>query len=110
MPPEDKDAALFPRRFGGRWAMLHRLVPGFPGVRANIWLSYSPDLKHWGDHCVVLDARRGAWWDANKIGLSPQPIETPEGWLIIDPVGRTLVCPGGGQTKVRPTGSEEKIV
>jgi predicted GH43/DUF377 family glycosyl hydrolase len=82
-PPEDKDAALFPRRFNGRWAMLHRPVPGFPGARANIWLSFSLDLKHWGDHCVVLEARRGAWWDANKIGLSPQPIETPEGWLII---------------------------
>ena len=24
MPPDDKDAALFPIRFGGRWAMLHR--------------------------------------------------------------------------------------
>ncbi|HWQ36640.1 MAG TPA: glycosidase [Blastocatellia bacterium] len=83
MPPEDKDAALFPRRFGGRWAMLHRPVPGFPGTRANIWLSYSPDLKHWGDHCVALEARRGAWWDANKIGLSPPPVETPEGWLVI---------------------------
>ncbi|HYN24376.1 MAG TPA: glycosidase, partial [Pyrinomonadaceae bacterium] len=51
--------------------------------RANIWISFSPDLKHWGDHTVVLEARRGAWWDANKIGLSPQPLETPEGWLII---------------------------
>jgi predicted GH43/DUF377 family glycosyl hydrolase len=83
MPPEDKDAALLPRRINGRWALLHRPVPGFAGTKANIWLSYSPDLKHWGDHCVVLEARRGAWWDANKIGLSPQPIETPEGWLII---------------------------
>ncbi|MFW5902234.1 MAG: glycosidase, partial [Thermodesulfobacteriota bacterium] len=27
MPPEDKDAALFPVRFSGRWAMLHRPVP-----------------------------------------------------------------------------------
>ena len=26
MPPEDKDAALFPRRFDGRWAMIHRPV------------------------------------------------------------------------------------
>ncbi|MFN9938876.1 MAG: glycosidase, partial [bacterium] len=24
MPPEDKDAALFPRRFGGRYALIHR--------------------------------------------------------------------------------------
>jgi len=83
MPPEDKDAALLPRRINGRWVLLHRPVPVFAGAKANIWLSYSPDLKHWGDHGVVLEARSGAWWDANKIGLSPQPIETPEGWLII---------------------------
>jgi predicted GH43/DUF377 family glycosyl hydrolase len=83
MPPEDKDAALFPRRFGGRWALLHRPIANYPANKANIWLSFSPDLKHWGDHSVVLEARRGAWWDANKIGLSPPPIETPEGWLII---------------------------
>ncbi|HEY6121684.1 MAG TPA: hypothetical protein VIV66_17135 [Pyrinomonadaceae bacterium] len=83
MPPEDKDAALFPRRFNGRWALLHRPIANFPANRANIWISFSPDMKHWGDHTVVLEARRGAWWDANKIGLSPQPIETPEGWLII---------------------------
>jgi predicted GH43/DUF377 family glycosyl hydrolase len=82
MPPEDKDAAVFPRKFGGRYAMLHRPVSaGSSG--AHIWLSFSPDLKHWGDHHVVLNARRGAWWDANKIGLSPPPLETPEGWLIL---------------------------
>jgi predicted GH43/DUF377 family glycosyl hydrolase len=83
MPPDDKDAALFPRRFAGRWALIHRPIGTFPANRANIWVSFSPDLKHWGDHTVVLEARRGAWWDANKIGLSPQPIETNEGWLII---------------------------
>jgi predicted GH43/DUF377 family glycosyl hydrolase len=26
MPPDDKDAAIFPVRFNGRWAMLHRPV------------------------------------------------------------------------------------
>ena len=31
----------------------------------------SPDLKNWGEHKLVLAARRGSWWDANKIGLSP---------------------------------------
>jgi len=83
MPPEDKDAALFPRRFDGRWALIHRPISTYPTLRANIWISFSPDLKHWGDHTVLLEARQGAWWDATKIGLSPPPIETPEGWLII---------------------------
>ncbi len=83
MPPEDKDAALFPKRFDGRWALIHRPISTYPTLRANIWISFSPDLKHWGDHTVLLEARQGAWWDATKIGLSPPPIETPEGWLII---------------------------
>jgi predicted GH43/DUF377 family glycosyl hydrolase len=94
MSPEDKDAALFPRKIEGRWALLHRPVGAhYPGNKANIWLSFSPDLSHWGDHCSVLEARRGAWWDANKIGLSPPPIETAEGWLII--YHGVRVTPGG---------------
>ena len=31
----------------------------------------------------MLPARKGAWWDANKVGLSPPLIETPRGWLMI---------------------------
>lgn len=81
MPPEDKDAAVFPRRFGGRWAMIHRPSPLRGG--AHMWLSWSPDLRHWGDHKVLLEARDGAWWDAGKIGLGPPPLETPEGWLVM---------------------------
>ena len=83
MPPEDKDAALFPVRFNGRWAMIHRPVSGFQGVDAHIWISFSPDLKHWGDHRILIQARTGAWWDARKIGLSPPPLKTEEGWLIL---------------------------
>ena len=83
MPPEDKDAALFPVKFKGRYAMLHRPVPASGEVGKHIWISFSPDLKYWGDHQVVLTARRGGWWDANKIGLSPPPLETSEGWLIL---------------------------
>jgi len=81
MPPEDKDAALLPHRIGGYWALIHRPVTTRLG--AHIWISYSPDLRHWGSHRLILAAREGAWWDANKIGLSPPPIETEEGWLMI---------------------------
>jgi len=83
MPPEDKDAALFPVRFNGSWAMLHR--PSSTGTRlgAHIWISFSPDLRHWGEHRIVIRAREGGWWDANKIGLSPPPLQIPEGWLVL---------------------------
>ena len=55
MPPEDKDAAVFPCRFGKRFAMIHRPV-SFGSSGAHIWLSFSPDLIHWGDHHVLLHA------------------------------------------------------
>src|SRR5467141_276491 len=80
MSPDDKDAALLPRRINGFWALIHR--PMTP-LGAHIWISYSPDLRHWGNHKLMLEARRGAWWDANKIGMSPPPIETSRGWLMI---------------------------
>jgi predicted GH43/DUF377 family glycosyl hydrolase len=80
MPPEDKDAALLPRRINGYWALIHRPVTP---TGAHMWISSSPDLQHWGRHKVILEARRGGWWDANKIGLCSPPIETPKGWLTI---------------------------
>ncbi len=82
LPPENKDAALFPVQFGGRWAMIHRPVPGMsPGAHA--WIAFSPDLRHWGDHRVLLTARSGPWWDAGKVGLSAPPLRTEEGWLML---------------------------
>jgi predicted GH43/DUF377 family glycosyl hydrolase len=80
MQPEDKDAALLPRRVGGLWALIHRPVTT---LGAHMWISYSPDLRHWGGHKIILEARRGGWWDANKIGLCSPPIETEKGWLTI---------------------------
>ena len=80
MQPEDKDAALLPRRIDGNWALIHRPVTT---QGAHMWISYSPDLRHWGSHKIMLSARRGGWWDANKIGLCSPPIETAKGWLTI---------------------------
>jgi len=80
MAPDDKDAAMLPYRIGGNWALIHRPASA---PRVHMWISYSPDLQHWGNHTMMLESRMGAWWDANRIGLSPPPIETPQGWLVI---------------------------
>ncbi|HEX7809644.1 MAG TPA: glycosidase, partial [Thermoanaerobaculia bacterium] len=80
MQPDDKDAALLPRRIDGMFALVHRPVAD---TGAHVWISYSPDLRSWGNHQMMLPARRGGWWDANKVGLSPPLIETPGGWLMI---------------------------
>ena len=82
MPPDDKDAALLPHRINGQWVLIHRPVSQMMET-ADMWISYSTDLTHWGDHKTMLGARRGGWWDAYKIGLSPQPVETEQGWLVI---------------------------
>src|SRR5680860_1351223 len=39
------------------------------------------DFTRWGS--ILPPARSGGWWDANKIGLSPPPLRTEEGWLIM---------------------------
>jgi len=80
MQPDDKDAALMPRRIDGSFALLHRPMTD---QGAHIWMSFSPDLRNWGAHKLILQARRGGWWDANKVGLSPPLIETPRGWLVL---------------------------
>jgi len=80
MQPEDKDAVLLPRRIDGSWALIHRPVTS-PG--SHMWISYSSNLRQWGSHKLMLKARLGAWWDANKIGLATPPVETPKGWLVI---------------------------
>jgi len=80
MQPDDKDAALLPRRINGNFALLHRPMTD---SGAHVWISFSPDLRNWGGHKLVLRARKGGWWDANKVGLSPPLIETPDGWLML---------------------------
>jgi predicted GH43/DUF377 family glycosyl hydrolase len=83
MPPEDKNAALFPRRINGQWVLIHRPVTTHGTSTADVWLSRSLDLDAWRSPELVLRARSGAWWDSVRVGLGPPPLETPHGWLLI---------------------------
>src|SRR5664280_1067021 len=80
MQPDDKDAALWPRRIDREFALLHRPVSD---TGAHVWISFSPDLRNWGSHRLIVQARKGAWWVANKVGISPPLIETSAGWLML---------------------------
>jgi predicted GH43/DUF377 family glycosyl hydrolase len=80
MQPDDKDAALLPRKIDGRFALIHRPVTD---ASAHVWISFSPDLRNWGGHRLMLPARLGSWWDAHRVGLSPPLIETSRGWLML---------------------------
>ena len=80
--PDDKNAALLPRRVGGQWVMFHRPTSKMKS-NADIWLSRSPDLRLWGPPEPVMSARAGGWWDSARIGMGPPPMETPQGWLVV---------------------------
>ncbi len=78
--PNNKDAVLFPKKFEGRWGVLHR--PDAGGIE-HIWSAYSPDLVHWGEPHCVLPELAGPAWDGMKVGAGPPPILTEDGWLLI---------------------------
>lgn len=81
IPPHNKDCAIFEERIHGRYAALHR--PSGHGLGGNdIWLGYSPDLVHWGDHHCIARTRPGSW-DHARIGAGCAPIRTAAGWLCI---------------------------
>jgi predicted GH43/DUF377 family glycosyl hydrolase len=48
----------------------------------SVWLSWSPDLVHWGDSEVVMKPVP-YHWDESKIGPGATPIRTERGWLSI---------------------------
>ncbi len=77
--PENKDAVLFPKKIGGRYVRFDRPSTS---AGADIWISYSEDLVHWGDSQVVMETRP-SFWDSKKIGAGAPPIETDKGWLEI---------------------------
>ena len=78
--PYNKDAALFPRKIGGRYRLLHRPTAG---PLENVWMSESEDLRRWGGPVCVLQEDQQPGWDSGKVGTGPTPIETPDGWLLI---------------------------
>jgi predicted GH43/DUF377 family glycosyl hydrolase len=78
--PDMRNVVLFPETFNGRYARLDR-----PHSEINpwsIWLSWSPDLVHWGDAVPVINPVV-YHWDQMKIGPGATPIKTADGWLNI---------------------------
>ena len=71
----NKGMALFPRRIGGRYAMLGRQG----GV--NITLMFSDDVHQWEDYEVLLEPE--APWEFVQLGNCGSPLETEAGWLVL---------------------------
>jgi beta-1,4-mannooligosaccharide/beta-1,4-mannosyl-N-acetylglucosamine phosphorylase len=79
--PYNRNGVLFPRKIGGKYAMLSRPSDRGHTPFGDIFYSESPDMCHWGRHRFVMGTVGG--WQSTKIGAGPTPIETGEGWLLI---------------------------
>jgi len=75
-----RNTVLFPEKVGGRYARLDR--PNSDVCPWSIWISFSPDLIHWGDSRVVIKPVK-YHWDEMKIGPGAPPIRTDKGWLNV---------------------------
>lgn len=82
--PDNRNMVIFPEKYSdGRYMRLERPNTPEHGGKGNIWMSFSPDLIHWGDAHEVI--RCSELWNFAYSGLGPStvPLRTDEGWLIL---------------------------
>lgn len=70
-----KGMALFPRRIGGKYAMLGRMD------NENVWYLTSDDLLTWDDGKIIIPPKYQ--WEFVQMGNCGSPHEIDEGWLVI---------------------------
>lgn len=75
-----RNVVIFPEKFGGLYARLDR--PHSEISPWSIWISWSPDLVHWGNSKLVMKSIN-YHWDEMKIGPGATPVKTDKGWLHI---------------------------
>ncbi len=71
----NKGMALFPRKIGGRYAMLGRQD------YANVYVMFSDHLHFW--HTAKLVVKPAYPWEFVQMGNCGSPIETEAGWLVL---------------------------
>jgi predicted GH43/DUF377 family glycosyl hydrolase len=72
---QNKGMALFPRRIGGRFAMLSRQD------NENIRLMFSPEVDRWESSEVIV--RPTQPWEFVQMGNCGSPLEIDAGWLVL---------------------------
>lgn len=81
----EKDASLFPQKFKGKFALIHRILPGiqliyfknFSDLTDSFWRKYLTNL---GEN-VIIDPLY--WYESRNVGGGCPPLKTKAGWLII---------------------------
>jgi predicted GH43/DUF377 family glycosyl hydrolase len=76
---DTRNGVLFPEKIDGLYCRYDR--PNTAGDSGNIWISYSPDMIHWGQSRFVLGTFHG--WAWKKVGPGAPPVKTDQGWLVL---------------------------
>jgi predicted GH43/DUF377 family glycosyl hydrolase len=71
----NKGMAMFPRKIGGRFAMLSRQD------NDSIYLMFSNNVHFWNEYQLLLKPEFP--WELVQIGNCGSPIETDAGWLVL---------------------------
>ena len=83
--PDNRNMVLFPEKIDGKFARLERPFPVYSrgGVdRFDIWMSFSPDMKYWGESKLLLTVEDIPFAN-DKIGPGAPPVRTDAGWLTV---------------------------
>lgn len=81
----EKDASLFPKKIDGKFALLHRILPGIQLIKFNDFSELTDD--YWRNYLktlsegIILDPLY--WFENRNLGGGCPPIATEDGWLII---------------------------
>lgn len=76
--PHNTVSCIFQGKVKGRYARLDR--PDSDSFKPSLWISFSDDLKYWGEYTPLLKPYTN--WNADRICPTP-PIKTKDGWLVI---------------------------
>ena len=82
--PFNRNGVLMPQKIDGKYAMLSRPSDNGHTPFGDIYMSFSPDMKYWGEHrCVMKVAPFDqSAWQCTKIGAGSVPFLTEAGWLM----------------------------
>ena len=82
--PFNRNGVLFPEKINGKYAMMSRPSDSGHTPSGDIYVSYSPDMKYWGEHRHIMGPTPFplSAWQCTKIGAGTVPFLTDEGWLM----------------------------
>lgn len=75
-----RNVVIFPEKFNGLYVRMDR--PHSEISPWSTWVSYSPDLRFWGDSKVIMKPVQ-YHWDEMKIGPGAPPFRSSKGWVDI---------------------------